>query len=224
MAPTPGAGRLIPYRFTVPPIVTWSLVTVGAWLIYASVRGLSPIEEFRAAIQGTPGPGAKPLAPYVVPEELATLGATTDGGSVSYSSRAGSITGTAKPTNLVTVGQSTIGNGTFAIELVPSAAAAFTAWQTAYGKPIRCTTAWRSYQSQADEYAKDPKRFAPPDKSWHVKGTAVDVDLAVTGATYPSAGWDKLYAAAIATGWCNPRGPYKGDHSEPWHFSYGGCG
>jgi len=217
-APSASGGR----SFAVPPLVTWTLVSVGIWLIFVALRGLSPLDEIKAALTGNKSPGKK----YELSKALADKGALleTDGpAAASFTSRAGSqSTGYAKPSNLVVVGTGTIGN--LPIELAPAAAQGFRAWEAAFGGPIKCTSGWRSYAQQADGFESDPNRFADPDKSWHVKGTAVDVDLAATGASFPGAGWDRLYTAAMATGWCNPRGPYSKRKDEAHHFSFGGCG
>jgi len=214
MATTPPA----PSRagFAVPPVITWTLVTVGAFLVYASILGLSPMDELRAALGGKKGPGRKPLSPL-----LTELGATNDGSAVSYPSRAASVAAGATSADSMVSGDGTP-------LLRRDALTGFLAWQTAYGSKI-VGSGWRSLEQQAAGYASDPDRFAAPDKSWHPKGLAVDVDLAASGAAMGpggavSPGFARLYAAALATGWCNPRGPYKGDHKEPWHFSFGGCG
>lgn len=218
-SPKPTARRPEGRGAGVPPLVTWTLVTVGIWLVYASIRGLSPLAELKAALGGKGSPGQA----YTLPPLLAQLGATVDDGTTAppFSSRAGSVAAAeqADPSKFV----SSDGGPT----LTKGALAAFLAWQKAYGAPIICNgpgDSWRSYADQQKAHAEDPDRFASADKSFHVKGLAVDVHLDAMKAAVGTANWTKLYAAAVATGWCNPRGPYKGDHKEPWHFSFGGCG
>jgi hypothetical protein len=114
------------------------------------------------------------------------------------------------------------------------AADAFRYWSALFGGPIPVTDSYRSTAQQQAAYDKsvaagDPDRFAPPGTSWHERGQAVDVNLSVIGA-HPAgtptqrAVWQRLYTASVATGWCNPRGPGRGDQKEPWHFSFRGCG
>jgi len=204
----------------VPPLVTWTLVSVGVWLIFVAIRGLSPLDEIRAALTGNKAPGKKFTPSQWMKDNAAVLN-EGDGetGGVTYSSRAASLSDTTTPTNLVDV---------HGVKLAPSAATGFRAWEAAFGRTI-VASGWRSKADQADGYAKDPGRFADPEKSWHPKGLAVDVDLAATGVMSSNgqliAGeWDRFYAAAMATGWCNPRGPYSKKKDEAHHFSFGGCG
>lgn len=56
------------------------------------------------------------------------------------------------------------------------AAASFIKVQTEYGKLLPLTGAQRSRQEQADGYARDPGRFAPPGKSGHEFGIAIDLN------------------------------------------------
>lgn len=221
MAATMLAGRTARAVPTVPPVVAWSLVTAGIWLVYVSVRGLSPLAELTAALQG----GPRPVPP-----------ATTTGGAA------------AQPASSPTIGQvggpALVGSGTVQPQLVsisqgghrltPTAAAAFATWSRIFGAPIPVTDSYRSTQQQADAYqrsvaAGDPDRFAPPGRSWHERGTAVDVNLTAIGANptgnaTQKATWQRLYSASVAAGWCNARGPGRGDGKEPWHFTHGGCG
>lgn len=202
----------------IPPVVTWGLVTAGMWLVYTAVRGLSPLAELTAALQG--GPRPPKVGPAVSPS--APAGPTI--GQVGGPALVGS--GTVQPA-LVSIGQG-------GHKLAPAAAAAFATWASIFGGPIPVTDSYRSTQQQADAYAAsvaagDPDRFAPPGKSWHERGTAVDVNLGAIGASPTGspdqrAVWQRLYSASVAAGWCNPRGPGRGDQKEPWHFSFGGCG
>lgn len=204
------AREPVPAR--VPPVVPFALGLAGIGLILAAVKNTSPVQQLRAVLSGS---GSKP-APIDNGAGIADTGVTFAGSQPIVSVATGN-----EPPGLVSIGQ---GNH----RLRADAAAAFALWQTQYGATITVTDSYRSYATQAAGYAKDPKRFAPPDKSEHVKGTAVDVNLSAIGATPPtngkpgSAQWQKLYATAAATGWHNPRGPYAGDHAEPWHFSRNG--
>ena len=206
----------------VPPVVTWSLLASGAWLVYASVRGLSPLAELQATLTGAAKPVPQPLGigtPTIDPTQ-GVLAPGTDSLVSSNAALTDVLTG--GPTDLVPIGQGSH-------KLAAQTAQAFTAWQSAFGQQIVVTDSYRPYQVQKHGYEMDPGRYASPDLSRHVKGQAVDVNLGALqadpgGNAINQANWQRLYASAVATGWCNPRGPYKGDHKEPWHFSNPGCG
>lgn len=120
-------------------------------------------------------------------------------------------------------------------KLQRAAAVAFDRAQRIYGRPIYITGGYRSAAAQAAGQAAAPGRFTSVGASYHVRGLAVDVDLARTGAgkdwgsakggrNLPGdAQYERLKEAMRLAGWCfigvNSRGVY-----EPWHFSYGGCG
>lgn len=194
---------------TVPPVVPFAFALGGIGLIIAAFKNVSPIQQLRAVLSGS---GSAVRLDAGAGQTQPTFGG---------SSIVAQVTGNEPAGGLVSIGQGSH-------RLRGDAAAAFAVWQGQYGAPITLTDSYRSYATQAAGYAKDPKRFAPPDKSEHVKGTAVDVNLAAVGASPPvggkggNAAWQKLYATAVATGWKNPRGPYNGDHAEPWHFSRNG--
>jgi hypothetical protein len=91
-----------------------------------------------------------------------------------------------------------------------------------------CYYGVRSAELQAklhDAYLEDPlhaPRAAPPDKSAHVKGLAIDLELIVGGRTvwdYSHQGWKDLHAAVDAHprlhgGWKFKSGPSDDDHVE----------
>lgn len=212
--------KLRPPFPNVPPLIPWTLGTVGAWLIYTSVRGLSPLAEVRAALTGEPSPGRTAGSR---PATATLTGANVAGAQGAPATVPAATAGTV-PT-LVTIGQG-------GHRLAPDAAAALNRWAAAFGAPILITDSYRDYATQAEGHAKDPGRFADPSKSAHPKGRAVDVNLGAVGAQAPGRGlsdntgnatWRRLYSSAVATGWCNPRGATRGDGKEPWHFSFGGC-
>jgi hypothetical protein len=183
-------------------VATWATGFVGVGLLVAALRNTSPLEQLRAALTGTTAT-ASPLS-----RAASSIYAAASGSPVS--STPGSI-GTVPA--LVAIA----GHGTH--RLAPEAAAGFAKWEAAYGQSIPITDSYRSYAQQAAAYASDPVRFAPPDKSWHPKGKAVDVNLpALNIRTGTEASYQRLVSTAQATGWCksNPR--------EAWHFSFGGCG
>lgn len=201
----------------IPPVLPYSAALVGVWLAYTAARNESPLDVLRGVLSGNretpralnPAAGdAAGTSPGV------TAGATQ--GDIAAGLGAVTVTGSGA------AGMVSIGQGGH--KLAPGAAAAFKRWEALFGRQITVTDSYRDPATQAAGYAKDPGRFASPAKSRHPRGEAVDVNLQALGAVPPGATWDRLYSTAVAAGWCNPRGPYKGDHREPWHFSWNGCG
>jgi hypothetical protein len=118
----------------------------------------------------------------------------------------------ARPSDLVLIGQGRH-------RLVPAARDGFLVWQSAFGATIWITDSWRSPAQQAECKRKKPTLCATPEKSWHVKGRAVDVNLGKVGiGNDRSELYARLKATAYAAGWC------RSNPVEPWHFSFGGCG
>jgi len=70
---------------------------------------------------------------------------------------------------------------------------------------------YRTNALQAQRYAEDPQRFAPPGMSLHEYGLAIDVH---ENYLY-SPGFPQMRAKMLANGW------YQERSDEPWHFSYG---
>jgi len=68
---------------------------------------------------------------------------------------------------------------------------------------------YRSNAQQAALYARDQNRYAPPGKSLHEYGLAIDVNSGYL-ASHP-----EVRQALLARGW------YQERPDEPWHFSYG---
>lgn len=208
------AGAAAKAASKVPPIVPWTMATVGAWVLYSAVVGRNPLAELRAALTGSASPG---------PTRASFGGSLTDTPSAAGAGTSGGLP-SAVTADLVPIGQ---GNH----KLRKDAAAGFARWEAVFGSKIPVTDSWRDPAVQAAGHAADPGRFASADKSAHPKGLAVDVNLsAIPGMKAPSAGrddgndtWRRLYASAVASGWCNPRGGPRGDGREPWHYSFGGC-
>lgn len=198
----------------VPPVVPFAFGLAGVGLIVAAYRNVSPLAQVRAILSGQGKAG--PI------DQGAGVTDTAPAATFAGSTVVAQVTGN-EPPGLISIGQGSH-------RLRADAAAAFSLWQIQFGAPLLITDSYRSYATQAAGHAKDPARFADPAKSEHVKGTAVDVNLQAVGAVPPNvktgkagnAVWQKLYATAVATGWHNPRGPYAGDHAEPWHFSRNG--
>lgn len=77
-------------------------------------------------------------------------------------------------------------------------------WKPFY---VRVTGSHRTCAFQAEKYAEDPSRFAPPNAGLHTHGLAIDVH---TGYLT-----DKLKTTLKRHGWHQSR-----PVDEPWHFSY----
>lgn len=75
---------------------------------------------------------------------------------------------------------------------------------------IPLTGSWRSCQAQAAFYASDMSRYAPPSKTAHTRGLAIDVSTAQSADKLK-----KVHAALSKRGWFQARA------DEPWHWSYG---
>jgi LAS superfamily LD-carboxypeptidase LdcB len=82
--------------------------------------------------------------------------------------------------------------------------------EIALGSQIGITGSWRSCAYQRQLYAADHNRYAPPDKTAHVRGLAIDVSQA-----QPPAKLAKVRGLLIARRW------YQARIDEPWHYSYG---
>jgi hypothetical protein len=89
-----------------------------------------------------------------------------------------------------------------------SAAASLARINDRVGYVIPNVGAYRSFATQASLYASDPKRFAPPNKSLHVVGLAIDIHENYVNRS-------EVIAAFTSEGWHRARS------DEPWHWSYG---
>ncbi len=189
---------------------------VGGGLIYAAFTGQSPLNELRKALEtgklDGPPEGGRSIA-TVAPTPIGEPGATYNIGTVPKPDPAAGSTATG-PLNLVPIGQGSH-------RLAAPAAAAFAAWERAYGAKIIVTDSYRSQQQQAAGNAADPGRFASASGSAHPMGLAVDVNLPITTGGQSRKGqarYDRLAAAGASTGWRSYTGGVSGD---TWHFSYG---
>lgn len=188
---------------------------LGAGLVVAAVANRNPLDVARQALTGSGEVRALYTPP--APEGAAPVEGTKAVASSGLGpAPIGERIGAAEPGDLVQIGQ---GNH----RLRPEAAAAFQQWETLFGSTIRVTDTWRSYDHQARQHRSDPDRFASPDRSWHVRGLAVDVNLGAVGvgSTISDAGYRRLYDAARAAGWDTYTDGVSG---HTWHFSYGGRG
>lgn len=78
------------------------------------------------------------------------------------------------------------------------------------GAHILTTGSWRSCDFQAQLYASDPKRYAPPDVCGHVRGLNIDVSMDQDAKKLAA-----IHTALTKRWWFQPR------NDEPWHYSFG---
>ncbi len=104
------------------------------------------------------------------------------------------------------------------VRLQPLAMTAFKKAERQAGRQIPVVQSYRSCAEQrmaCKGICGDPNgcagTCAPPGKSWHQLGAAIDVE---------QAGIDdgRIVSALKTSGWCQPL-----PGSDPGHFSYGGC-
>lgn len=196
---------------------------LGAGLVFAAVRNISPIEFFRLTLQGGDTSGVKPIAERINVAELAATGTEDTSGSLDRTNSGSADAFPLDPTDLAGI----VNNPGH--KLIPRAAVAFESWTRAYGAPIIVTDSYRSVAVQADARRKaeargEHGRFAKV--SLHSRGIAVDVNLPATTNGQSRAGqpeYDKLMAAGRLTGWVtySDGDPAKG-HTH--HFSHGARG
>lgn len=203
--------------------VEWMIGATGAALLVAAVMNESPWGIVKEAFTGV---GRQPISERLaagdplIADAVGDRISTTPGLSTPFGTIGATRTA---PSDLVPIP----GHPTFKLRAAP--AAAWAQFEQVYGRPIEMTSSYRDYATQQQHYADDPNRFAPPDSSAHVRGEAVDIDLARSGVSNPVKGdrtYDRLRAAASATGWCFSaldRSPGSSKNVEPWHVSYFGC-
>lgn len=97
------------------------------------------------------------------------------------------------------------------VKLQHAALESFQAACKAVGFWIETTGTWRSCELAHDLYAKDPHRYAPPDKGAHMRGLAIDVTTA-----YGPYRRYRIRKELKYRGWHQAR-----PDDEPWHFSFG---
>jgi hypothetical protein len=104
------------------------------------------------------------------------------------------------------------------VTLQPLAMTAFRTAQRRAGRPIPVVQSYRTCAQQraaCEGICQDPNGCkglcAPPGKSWHQLGAAVDIT---------QAGLDdaRIVQALRGAGWCEPL-----PVNDPGHFSFGGC-
>jgi hypothetical protein len=155
---------------SVPAITALS---VGAWLLFAAVRGMPPIDVIRSALSGMVSPA-------------------TQAAPVPASGSAGTGTGTAPATGSVPPLENIGGPH----RLAPSAAVAYRRASAMFGRPIPITDSYRTPEQQADCARRKPELCAPAGRSLHERGLAIDVHTGIVNPNDP-----RLVQALTATGW-----------------------
>ena len=96
-------------------------------------------------------------------------------------------------------------------------------YQKAFGKPLRITDSYRSYDDQVAVKAAKPFLAAVPGTSQHGWGLAIDVGSPVSTGTSAEYQWMRLHAPDY--GWDNPTWARPGGRKlEPWHFEFYAAG
>ncbi|MFJ2298884.1 M15 family metallopeptidase [Oerskovia paurometabola] len=96
-------------------------------------------------------------------------------------------------------------------------------YQKAFGKPLRITDSYRSYDDQVAVKAAKPFLAAVPGTSQHGWGLAIDVGSPVSTGTSAEYQWMRLHAPDY--GWDNPTWARPdGRKPEPWHFEFYAAG
>lgn len=192
--------------------IGWVAAFVGAYFVYAAITDRNPVSALTAVITDSPS-SVKPIGSMPA-GSLSQTNAGANGAPGGGSSFA--PVATASPAD--TAAATAIANGTAPLRLVAIAggmslaAPAATAYGRAssmFGQPIPITSGYRSFERQAAAYAKDQERFAPPDKSLHVKGLAIDIDSSRAKYNDP-----KLVSALTRSGWAQVG-------SDVLHWSFG---
>jgi hypothetical protein len=104
------------------------------------------------------------------------------------------------------------------VTLQPAALDAFRAAERQAGRRIPVVWSYRTCAQQREacrnicgSAAGCPGRCAPPGKSWHQLGAAIDT-------TQHALDTPRIVQALLDHGWCQPL-----PGSDPGHFSFGGC-
>lgn len=187
--------------------VGWALGGMGIVLLASAITNHNPFSVIVGVLTGSDE--RTKIDPTVSTASTGTMPTTTTGENSEL------WTDSALPRSQALM------NGTTIPVLIPiptqptmrldvSAVPAFLAAQAEWGKPIKLTGATRSTEEQAAGYADDPDRFAPPGKSAHEKGIAIDVNTNTTNVN------DAEFIRVM-----NKHGWVAAGRSGPMHYSYG---
>lgn len=202
------------------PYIGATLVLIGAYMLYSSVKNSPPIGTLKALLSdpsdlrgtlekmrgswvswsGTKKPDLGSTTP-------ATGGKTKDG-----------VSGKLSDAELVTLSWDK------SERLIPAAAAALeqlnVQYRARFGSNITVTDSYRSYDAQVSTKAAKGNLAATPGKSNHGWGTAVDLGGGIQNFGTTQYQW--MLDNAPAFGWVAPSWARKGGSKpEPWHWEYG---
>lgn len=174
-------------------LLTWLMAGIGTLLTYSAFRNRSPLDVLR----DIDGP------PLAQPTGQTDDAGYPGGGGAGYTSdiaRLRMLANREIEPELVSIQP----NG----KMDKAAAASLERIFTKVGYVVPNVGASRTFAEQASLYASDPKRFAPPNKSLHVVGLAIDVHASYVNRP-------EVISAFTSEGWHRARS------DEPWHWSYG---
>jgi hypothetical protein len=210
-------------------VIPITALGAGLWLIYSALTGRAPLDTIRQALStgtttapprspaGTgPGSGGRAPVPAGPPASAPPASSTpgTDAGEVPTPLGAAayaSAVALARPYREATGDVQTVPIGYGAHRLAEPAAGAYQLAGRYLGRTIPITDSTRTRAQQADCYRRKPDLCAPPGKSMHERGLAIDVDTSKVDPNAPAV----VYALTNA-GWRRYDPP-----REPWHWSYG---
>jgi len=221
-------------------VTTIALPTTGA---LSAIKG-SPVKDLVAPgdVTAAAAQGAAATADVIGPSTLAILTSATEAPtspkilaqSVSSRERLAAAASRSEPRSSLTscAGGTVQGSNGMLDEsklcelpqggflLQPDAALAFSemsdAFEARFGRPMRVSSAYRSYGEQLSVKSVKGGMAATPGKSNHGWGYAIDF----SSSTYSSsAEWQWLQANANSFGWYNPDWA-KSSKYEPWHWEY----
>lgn len=176
-------------------LFAWILGGVGTLLVYSAYKSQNPLNVLRQ-IQGEP----------IYASETVQI---PSGGKLGEIVRIRLLANREIQPELVVIP----GGG----RLDRVAAASIVRINQKLGYTVQNVGTYRSYQEQAEGYAKDPSRFAKPGTSLHEVGLAIDVHEAQVHNK-------DLVDAFTKEGWHRARWGAETRNDEPWHWSYGVSG
>lgn len=152
----------------------WSAAAAGIVLVYAAYKNVSPVAIVRGTLTGNPD---RPLIDSTVGTGIKGVGSTVSTGgktpvpaSTTVHERARRLQDREiQPLWVPIPTQPTMKLDAYAVS-------SFLQVQSEYGQKLWLTGAQRTYAEQNTGYASDPNRFAPPGKSGHEVGIAIDLD------------------------------------------------
>lgn len=177
-------------------LLAWIMAGTGSLLLYSAVKNRKPFDVLRETV-GTPI--------YIASGDDSITGSVAPG-TGSEPARLRMLANREIRPDLVRIKPSGM--------LDRSAAASKARIDAKLGYVVPNVGAYRSFAEQASLYASDPSRFAPPTKSLHVVGLAIDVHQSYMSRS-------DVVAAFTAEGWHRARWGPGTSNDEEWHWSYG---